>query len=469
MSKLCVQKRSGSGFVVSSAGHVVTNYHVIEGATAATVTFHDGDQADVVGFLSVRPKQDIAILVVERGDRSLATIKFAETAPRQGDRTIALGSPLGLSFSATEGIVSALRTELELTPNAPNKRDDGERDIDKDLTWIQTSAPISPGCSGGPLLNERGDVIGVNTLSRIGGQNLNFAVDIRHAKELYGDGTTPIRPLTGLPPPLPAPVIAAPMPAAPPVAGGGTAKERVQQRFAALESIHEQRLVLLAQRDEILKAAFVLRNQLNEAAAEYTALLREAVAVQASIATLAASIEDLKRKRTLSFMDQAAANRYSQLIEQRSTEGRAMSQRYAQLDAQATGVNARVAGIQAQLSEAEARMRSVYAQADQLLMAWLAILNPLADLSNGEHALAIAKFNEWVALDSGNAAAYFARGIAFWRIGQLDSALVDLNRAVQLKDDLQSTALAVRGGLLHVLGRVRDGMEDFGQAQVEQV
>ncbi len=165
----------GSGFVVESEGIVVTNHHVIAGAQQASVRFRDGKSVPVVGTLVLDDKRDIAVLKIAGSEHP--TVQLAETLPRKGESVVTFGAPKGLSFSASEGIVSAIRKGEEL------------KDYIRDLpgTWVQTSAPISSGNSGGPLVNRRGEVVGANTLAFTKGQNLNFAVsslDIREALTL---------------------------------------------------------------------------------------------------------------------------------------------------------------------------------------------------------------------------------------------------------------------------------------------
>lgn len=163
----------GSGFVVQSDGVVVTNFHVVEDALRAKVSFRNGETASVDGTLYIDSDRDIAILKVTVAGK-VPSLGFAHSTPRKGEPVIAFGAPQGLSFSATDGIVSAIRTGDELS------------DLGKVAlgTWIQTTAPISPGNSGGPLVNLDGDVVGANTSALIVGQNLNFAIsanDIRDA------------------------------------------------------------------------------------------------------------------------------------------------------------------------------------------------------------------------------------------------------------------------------------------------
>lgn len=153
----------GSGYVVEADGTVVTNCHVIAGTHEATAVFKNGDSAKVLGTLFIDQNRDIAILKIDK--QSLPTVPLADALPRQGDSVTAFGAPVGLSFSASDGIVSAIRKGQELA--------EGET---LPGTWIQTTAPISPGNSGGPLVNRDGKVVGMNTMVLIIGQNLNFAI-----------------------------------------------------------------------------------------------------------------------------------------------------------------------------------------------------------------------------------------------------------------------------------------------------
>ena len=146
------QQTLGSGFVLDKAGHIVTNYHVIEDADQIEVSFSNQDtlQAKLVGS---DPSTDLAILRVEASSRGLTPLQLGDSdIVRVGDPVVAIGNPFGLDRTATAGIVSAVQ---ERTITAPNGYP-----IDH---VIQTDAPINRGNSGGPLLNERGEVIGVNS------------------------------------------------------------------------------------------------------------------------------------------------------------------------------------------------------------------------------------------------------------------------------------------------------------------
>ena len=141
----------GSGFVIDKDGYIVTNYHVIESARQIEVNFSGDDrvQATIVG---VDPSTDLALLKINAQARALTPLPLGDSdAVRVGDAVVAIGNPLGLERTVTAGIVSALQREI----TAPNGYT-----IDK---VIQTDAGINQGNSGGPLLNARGEVIGVNS------------------------------------------------------------------------------------------------------------------------------------------------------------------------------------------------------------------------------------------------------------------------------------------------------------------
>jgi S1-C subfamily serine protease len=172
------QQALGSGFVIDKAGHIVTNYHVIEGADRIEVSFSNQDTlaATVVGS---DPSTDIAVLRVRSSSRGLAPLAFGNSdTVRVGDPVVAIGNPFGLRRTATAGIVSAVQ---ERTITAPNGYP-----IDH---VIQTDAQINKGNSGGPLLNGRGEVIGVNSqiapADGAGGNvGIGFAVPSNTVKEV---------------------------------------------------------------------------------------------------------------------------------------------------------------------------------------------------------------------------------------------------------------------------------------------
>ncbi|HXK15496.1 MAG TPA: trypsin-like peptidase domain-containing protein [Gaiellaceae bacterium] len=156
----------GSGFVIDKAGHIVTNYHVVQGAKSVQVSFSNGEnvKASVVG---TDPSTDIAVLEVHTHSRALTPLAWGDSdALKVGDSVVAIGNPFGYSRSVTAGIVSAVDRPL----TAPNNFTIGHA--------IQTDAALNHGNSGGPLLDARGDVIGVNSQISTGntGQQGNLGI-----------------------------------------------------------------------------------------------------------------------------------------------------------------------------------------------------------------------------------------------------------------------------------------------------
>jgi S1-C subfamily serine protease len=165
----------GSGFVIDKAGHIVTNYHVVQDAERVEVNF-SGDDRVRARIVGADPSTDIAVLEINAQARALTPLPLGSSdAVRVGDAVVAIGNPFGLERTVTAGIVSALQRKI----TAPNGFT-----IDK---AIQTDAPINQGNSGGPLLNARGQVIGVNSQieSDSGGNvGIGFAVPIDTVKEV---------------------------------------------------------------------------------------------------------------------------------------------------------------------------------------------------------------------------------------------------------------------------------------------
>jgi S1-C subfamily serine protease len=146
-----VPQGAGSGFLWDASGHVVTNFHVIQGASAARVTLHDQSEwpAELVG---IAPDHDLAVLRIRAPAERIVPIMVGTSRDLQvGQKVFAIGNPFGLDFTLTTGIVSALGRSI---PALTGRRID---DV------VQTDAAINPGNSGGPLLDSAGRIIGVNT------------------------------------------------------------------------------------------------------------------------------------------------------------------------------------------------------------------------------------------------------------------------------------------------------------------
>ena len=162
----------GTGFVIDGQGTIVTNHHVIEDARKIKIKLFDGTVVDDVEILEESEQDDLALLRIPARASQKRVVLGDSDAVTVGERVISIGNPLGLEHTLTDGLVSARR------------RIQGRR-------LIQTSAPVSPGNSGGPLFNMRGEVIGV-TVAQYGGpfasaQNLNLAVPINLLKPMIRD------------------------------------------------------------------------------------------------------------------------------------------------------------------------------------------------------------------------------------------------------------------------------------------
>jgi len=146
-----IPRGSGSAFVWDKQGHIITNYHVIQGADRAQVTLADQSVWDA-SLVGKAPEKDLAVLKIDAPANKLVPIPVGRSANLQvGQMALAIGNPFGLDQTLTTGIISALGREIESVAGIPI------RDV------IQTDAAINPGNSGGPLLNSSGQLIGVNT------------------------------------------------------------------------------------------------------------------------------------------------------------------------------------------------------------------------------------------------------------------------------------------------------------------
>jgi serine protease Do len=174
-----IQRGLGSGFIVSADGLILTNAHVVDGADKVEVKLKDGRtfKGRVVGTDSIT---DVAVIKIEANN--LPSVTFADTTNLEaGEWAIAIGNPFGLDNTVTTGIVSATGRNSSQIGVA-----------DKRVSFIQTDAAINPGNSGGPLLNAKGEVIGINTAIIQNAQGLGFAIPIdtagNIAEDLIADG-----------------------------------------------------------------------------------------------------------------------------------------------------------------------------------------------------------------------------------------------------------------------------------------
>jgi Do/DeqQ family serine protease len=166
-----IERGTGSGFIISGDGRILTNAHVVDGADTVKVTLKDGRSFDG----KVLGKDELTdVAVVKIAANNLPTLTMGNSEQLQpGQLAIAIGNPLGLDNTVTTGIISATGRNGNLI-GATDKRVD----------YIQTDAAINPGNSGGPLLNDRGQVIGMNTAIIQGAQGIGFAIPINTAQRI---------------------------------------------------------------------------------------------------------------------------------------------------------------------------------------------------------------------------------------------------------------------------------------------
>ena len=155
----------GTGFLITNDGYILTNAHVLSGAKYANIYAYNSEKysASLIGYNS---NLDVALLKVSGNFDKLSLGDSDST--KLGEKVIAIGNPLGLSFSTSEGIISA--RDRTGSNNLPY--------------YFQTDASLNPGNSGGPLINTRGEVIGINNFKISGGESLGFALEINYAKEI---------------------------------------------------------------------------------------------------------------------------------------------------------------------------------------------------------------------------------------------------------------------------------------------
>lgn len=177
------QEGLGSGFIINEEGYVVTNYHVINGAQEVKVIFSDGKEVNAK-VINYDPERDIAVIKITDDVKMPGIAELGDSSTvKAGEEVIAIGNPLGKEFSSTvtKGIVSS--------PNRKMKTENGNV-----LDYIQTDAAINPGNSGGPLINSKGEVIGINTAKKVGEdiEGIGFAIPINEVKTRLGSLSKPI-------------------------------------------------------------------------------------------------------------------------------------------------------------------------------------------------------------------------------------------------------------------------------------
>jgi serine protease Do len=171
------KEAAGTGFFISTSGRLVTNHHVVEDSAKATATLSDGRVVPILGLLADDPDHDLAGLQAEGG--GYAPLSLAEPGSiRAGDEVVVIGSPLGLSAAISTGIVAAVR-DHGLSKENGFEKEEGTR------AWgLQITAAISRGSSGSPILDAKGEVVGVAVGLLATGENLNFAIPVEFVRTI---------------------------------------------------------------------------------------------------------------------------------------------------------------------------------------------------------------------------------------------------------------------------------------------
>ncbi len=180
---------TGSGFFIDTEGKIATNFHVVENAIHIIAETADGRKVEVLGFVSADPLKDLAIIQIDPTKLKCVPLPIATAMPRAGDPVAAFGAPQNLSFTTTNGIVSAIRTGKQLGDDLRAESIDVYRQMGytEEMDWIQTSAAISGGNSGGPLVNMQGEMVGINTWKHAQGENLNFSSAMTALQKVFAD------------------------------------------------------------------------------------------------------------------------------------------------------------------------------------------------------------------------------------------------------------------------------------------
>jgi tetratricopeptide (TPR) repeat protein len=167
------QMGQGTGFFIAKNGDVVSNHHVLQGVSRSRVKLSSGEEYTVTGLVAEDPEGDLVRISVDIPEEKVTPLSISPASPRVGEKVVVIGTPLGLDQTVSDGIVSAIR------------------EIPGFGKIMQMTAPISPGSSGSPVLNMKGDVVGIATFLLVAGQNLNFAVPAeRISKMSAGSGAS---------------------------------------------------------------------------------------------------------------------------------------------------------------------------------------------------------------------------------------------------------------------------------------
>lgn len=405
----------GSAFFVSADGRVATSRHVMAGSDRAQVKASDGSTFAIRAVVAEDRARDLVILSLDIPLGIARPLPIAHALPEVGERVVVIGSPLGLEQTVTDGIVSAIRSVK------PRGR------------IIQMSAPISPGSSGSPVVNLRGQVVGVASFLRQNGQNLNFAVP---AMDLPSLATGPERPLAVL--------AQAPGPAQPDSA----------------EQIYLRGVALLAQREfakalPVFESAVRVRPAYAEAYLHIGACLEsmgrggDALDAYRSAVLLRPEVSDFQERLGLALERQGR--------NQEALEAYAQATRLSPDNASALLGVARVCAKTGRVAESLAACQQAARLRPDLEEAYKLMGDAYAQ--QGRHAQSAEAFKQAIRLSPDDAVAHCGMGMALSEMGRSRDAAMAFKEAIRLSPD---------GAPAHFgLGRVALAEGNRGQALEE--
>ena len=452
----------GTGFIVDQKGTLVTNYHVIEGARSAHVILPDKTRLEVAGFLAYSMGRDLAVLRLSTGNNTLHSLKVARRTPAKGAKVFAFGAPQGLPDSFTTGTVTAIRRGSEIRKAMVKL---SGRDIygqvlglAEDAVWIQTSAPISHINSGGPLVDEAGEVVGINAWSRSARGNLNFAVSAHYIANFLSKEIGEVKPLARLP--APRPKLAPPRP---PGTRTPSDRTKIAARLEILKNINQQRRTFLGQRKTVQSELSGLKRKLKEARAVSEKMAAAVKAAEQMMAQLNQQVASLRQQNVHS-RDLSKSVRLKERADRLQQQSLNYERRQQQLIAKANQAKADCETLQPQMEEATAKMADLDRQANKVRRKWLRAADPLGKFGISDHEVAIEVLSEWINQDKRFQLAYLARGLACLQVKRYKQAVADFIKARRLDRGELAVVHAARGYIYALTGDRRRGMTEFGKA-----
>ena len=424
---------SGTGFIIKSNGNIATNYHVIsmwlkDNSNSLLVRMQNGAFFPLTELVNYDEENDIAIFKVD--GKELPRVKLAKKyEPKLGESIVVIGSPLGLETTVSNGIVSSIR---------------GKSGI------IQITAPVSPGSSGSPVFNSKGEVIGVATFLIEGGQNLNFAIPVKHVENLLTGTKKPKKKSIANSEPLPA---VKPAPSS--------------QVFTAVDWINKALSLSDGEKFSEPEKAIEYLNMAIILKPDYAEAYDYRGNAYADLGQYQRAIEDYNLAIRLK------PDFFEAYFNRGTAYGRNLGQYQRAIEDFNEAIRLRPDG--AESYNHRGLLYYILGQHQQAIKDYSKAirLNPndadsytIRGLSYGQlgqNKKAINDFNEAISLKLDNDLAYAARGIGYAKLGQYQRAIEDFSEAIRLKPD-DAKSYSMRGSAYNYLGQYNKAREDLDKA-----